>query len=127
MKTFANKSRKFLQSIFKGLSATSLAFTFQACYGTAQDVGQDVLITGTVSSTQTGEAIPGIKVSVEDQPQYEITDGSGQFSVYALQRSACKVTFEDADALQHGAFLAKDTIVEALGERIVLNVSLDAR
>lgn len=126
MKTSTTKSRKFLQNIFKGLSATSLAFTFQACYGTPQDVEQDVLITGTVTSTQTGKAIPGVKVSVEDQPQYDLTDSSGQFSVYALQSSACRVTFEDADTLQHGAFFPKDAIVEALGD-IVLNVSLDAR
>lgn len=127
MKPSPNKSRKLLRNIFNGLSATSLAFTFQACYGTPQDFGEDVLITGTVTSKQTGEAIPGVKVAVEDQPQYDLTDSNGQFSMYALRSSACTVTFKDADALQHGDFLPKDTVVEALSEHIVLNVSLDAR
>ncbi|MDR2814712.1 MAG: carboxypeptidase-like regulatory domain-containing protein [Prevotellaceae bacterium] len=127
MKTFTRKSRKILRNIFKGMSATSLAFTFQACYGTPQDLGEDVLITGVVSSRQTDEPIPNIKVSVENQPQYEFTDDNGRFSVYALRDSACKVRFEDVDSAQNGTFLPKDTIVEALSERIALNVSLDAR
>jgi hypothetical protein len=91
-------------------------------------LGEDVLITGTVTSKQTDEPIPGIKISVEDQPQYDFTDSEGQFSVYALRSDPCTVKFEDADTLQYGAFLPKDTTVDASGEwTIVLNVSLDAR
>jgi putative lipoprotein (rSAM/lipoprotein system) len=120
-----NKKRNFLRNVFKGLSATSFAFVFQACYGTPQDLGYDVHITGTVTSKQTNEPIPGIKVSVDDQPPCELTDENGQFSLYALQDSAYRVRFEDADTLQNGAFLPKDTIVEAAGESILLNVSLD--
>ncbi|MDR0687327.1 MAG: carboxypeptidase-like regulatory domain-containing protein [Prevotellaceae bacterium] len=119
--------RKALRNIFKGLSATSLAFVFQACYGPVQDLELDVLIEGSVTSSQGSEPVPGIKVSVAGQPQHELTDGSGRFSMFAAQDSVYRVRFEDADSLQNGAFLPKDTVVTTTDDRITLNVSLDAR
>ena len=36
------------KNLFKGLCLTSVAFVFQACYGTPQDLGYDLLIEGKV-------------------------------------------------------------------------------
>jgi hypothetical protein len=127
MKTFTNRKRKFLRNIFKGLSATSAAFIFQACYGIPQDFGFDVLVTGLVTSNQTGEPVPGIKVSIDNQPQYKLTCDNGRFAMYASQDSVYTIRFEDADSLQNGAFMPKDTIVEVTGGCIDLNIGLDVR
>ena len=54
------------RKIYGGLWLTSIAFVFQACYGTPQDFGNDLLLTGQVNSKKTGLPVKGIKVSVVD-------------------------------------------------------------
>ena len=57
--------KKWVRRIVGGLSFTSALFVFQACYGTPQDFGLDILLEGQVKSKSTGLPIQGIKVSVE--------------------------------------------------------------
>jgi putative lipoprotein (rSAM/lipoprotein system) len=126
MKKFTDKKRRILRNIFKGLSLTSVAFVFQACYGTPEDFGLDVRIHGVVISKTTNEPIPGIKVSLENYPQYEITDSEGSFLIYASQEKNLQVRFEDIDSTQNGVYLPKDTIIKAIDRDITLNISMDA-
>jgi len=128
MKTkLTDKKRKILRKIYGTLSLSSALFVFQACYGTPHDLGYDVYIQGLVKSNTTNKPITGIKVSIENHPQYEVTDSTGKFKIYTSQDSEYKLKFEDIDSTKNGAFLPKDTIVKIIDESTFLNVSLDAK
>jgi hypothetical protein len=66
-----NNLLKFKRSLFQKIiglfSLTALVFVFEACYGTPQDFGEDVEISGRVKSAVTGEAIQGVKVELKNQ------------------------------------------------------------
>jgi putative lipoprotein (rSAM/lipoprotein system) len=129
MKKITDKKRRILRNIFKGLTLTSAAFVFQACYGTPEDFGLDVRIHGVVVSRTTNEPIPGIKVSVENYPQYKLTDSKGSFLIYASQEKILYVKFEDIDSTQNGVYLSQEITIEFIDRDIkdvTLNVSMDA-
>jgi hypothetical protein len=108
---------KLIRKILGGLSLTTAAFIFQACYGSMQDFGIDVHISGTVKSYKTGLPVKGIKVSVANNPQYLFTGENGSFSLYTESASECKLLFEDTDADINGIFAAKDTtLINPAGE-----------
>ena len=46
--------RDLKRKLIGGLCLTSIAFVFQACYGTPQDFGSDLLIEGEVKAKSTG-------------------------------------------------------------------------
>jgi putative lipoprotein (rSAM/lipoprotein system) len=127
MKKLTDKKRRILRTVYGALSLSSALFVFQACYGTPQDMGIDVYIQGSVKSTATNQPISGIRVSIENHSQYEITDNEGKFGIYTTQDSVYKVKFEDTDSSKNGSFLPKDTIVKIIDESTFLNVSLDAK
>lgn len=128
MKTkITEKKRKILRAIYGTLSFSTALFVFQACYGTPEDFGMDVTIKGYVKSKVTNQAIPGIKVSLENHPQYEITNNEGMFMFYASMDSSYKVKFEDIDSTQNGIFLSKDTIVNIIDRSTFIEVALDAK
>ena len=99
------------RKIYGGLCLTSIAFVFQACYGTPQDFGNDLLLTGQVNSKKTGLPIKGIKVSVVDGIQYVPTDDAGKFSFYIGKTGSIRLKFEDTDADLNGSFQSMDTLV----------------
>jgi hypothetical protein len=74
--------KNVIRKILGGLSLTSAMFVFQACYGTPKDFGLDLFIEGQVKSKASGLPIKGIKVSIVDSMQYEMTDEDGKFSFY---------------------------------------------
>jgi hypothetical protein len=125
--TLADKKRKILRRIYGTLSLTSALFVFQACYGTPKDMGNDVYIQGLVKSKSTNQPIPGIKVSILNFPQYELTDQAGTFKIYTSREDAYTVKFEDIGTNQSVKFLPKDTIIKIVNESTILNVSLDAK
>lgn len=116
-----------LRTIYGALSFSTALFIFQACYGTPMDLGMDVLIKGSVKSKETNQPIPGIKVSLQNYPQYGITDGEGKFWLYATMDCSYKLRFEDVDSAQNGSFLPRDTVVDMVDETTFLNVTLDAK
>jgi hypothetical protein len=119
--------RNWIRNIIRGLSFTSVLFVFQACYGSPQDMGDDVLIEGLVTSKTSGIGIKGIKVSVPDNTQYEFTDADGKFAFYTLMIGNLKILFEDVDSTQNGVFLNADTVLTNVAERITLNITLDEK
>ena len=126
MKTkITDKKRKILRRIFGALSFSTALFVFQACYGTPGDFGADVYIQGFVKSKTTNLPIPGIKVSITNQPQYEITDNTGKFKIYTTRENNYYIKFEDIDDVKNGAFLPKDTILNIVNESTLLNVYLN--
>jgi putative lipoprotein (rSAM/lipoprotein system) len=119
--------QKWVNKIIGGLSLTSMMFIFQACYGTPQDFGLDILIEGQVKSKTTGIPIKGIKVSVEGYMQYENTNEEGKFSFYTEIAKSYKIKFEDIDSNQNGTFTNKDTIVTIQNEKVYLDIVLDQK
>jgi len=113
-----------IRKLLGGLSFTTALFVFQACYGTPQDLGADVLVEGLVKSKKTGQPIKGIKVSVADNPAYQFTSEDGSFSFYTETADSCTIRFEDTDADQNGAFTNKDTTLINLTHQIYLNILL---
>ena len=103
--------RDWKRKIIGGLCLTSVAFVFQACYGTPQDFGNDLLIEGQVKSKTSGLPIKGIKVSIADKIQYTNTDENGKFSFYIERLQYAKIQFTDIDSTQNTLFSNKDTLV----------------
>lgn len=123
----SNNYRRFLRFLFGSLSLTSAMFVFQACYGTPQDFGHDILIEGVVKAKKTNQPIAGIKVSVQNQPQYEYSDSSGKFGIYTRRENNYKLFFSDPDGTTNGNFQDKDTTILVVGESIFLNISLNEK
>jgi len=103
--------RDWKRKIIGGLCLSSIAFVFQACYGTPQDFGNDLLIEGQVKSKTSGLPIQGIKVSVADKVQYTNTDENGKFSFYIERLQNARINFTDIDSNHNGLFSNKDTLV----------------
>ena len=117
------------RKIYGWLCLTSIAFVFQACYGTPQDFGNDLLLTGQVNSKKTGLPIKGIKVSVVDGIQYVPTDDAGKFSFYIGKTGSIRLKFEDTDADLNGSFQSKDTLLTTNKdvEEINLTIQLEEK
>ena len=117
--------RDWKRTIIGGLCLTSIAFVFQACYGTPQDFGDDLLVEGLVKSKNTGLPIKGIKVSVADKVQYAYTDKDGKFSFYIQKVNNTKIKFEDVDLTENGLYLDKDTLLTNKEARVYLSIELE--
>jgi putative lipoprotein (rSAM/lipoprotein system) len=127
MKKTSEISRRILRKILTGLGLTTVALVFQACYGTPQMMGLDVLIQGTVKST-TNKPIKGIKVSVKDVYQYELTDDAGKFQIYVPWEDFCTIRFEDIDGDENGSYKPKEISVELSKSKIDMDdISLNAK
>jgi hypothetical protein len=119
--------RNVIRKIIGGLSLTSAMFVFQACYGTPQDFGLDLLIEGQVKSKSSGLPIKGVKVSVVENMQYELTDEEGKFSFYTEMLEGLTLQFQDVDSIQNGLYAAKDTVLSDLSENIYLEIALEEK
>jgi hypothetical protein len=119
--------QNWIRKIVGGLSFTSAMFVFQACYGTPQDFGLDLLIEGQVKAKTSGLPIKGIKVSVANNMQYELTDEEGKFSFYTEMLEGLTLQFQDIDSIQNGLYHAKDTVLTRLSPKVSLDIMLEEK
>jgi len=119
--------RNWIRNLIGGLSFASALFIFQACYGTPQDLQYDMYIEGLVKSGTSGLPIKGIKISVGDGTQWQLTGDDGKFGLYTIRNDTTRISFEDADPLQYGAYQKKDTVITGLQGHFVVNVYLDPK
>jgi hypothetical protein len=119
--------KNWVRNIIRGLSLTSVLFVFQACYGTPQDLGLDMLIEGQVTSKTSGTPIKGIRVTIADNMQYIITGEDGQFSFYTAMLKDLTLQFQDADINQDGCYITKDTVLTDVSDQIYLDIKLEER
>ena len=122
-----NMKRNVIRKIVGGLSFTSAMFIFQACYGTPQDFGNDILVEGQVKAKTSGLPIKGIKVSVTENMQHEITDDNGRFSFYTEMYNSLSFQFQDIDSTQNGQYVDKDTVVTEITEDVYLEIMLEEK
>jgi hypothetical protein len=118
---------KWFRKLLGGLSLTTAAFIFQACYGTDRDMGPDVHLEGKVASRVSGLPISGIKVTLDGLNLLDTTNQNGEFSIYTRFASNYKLIFEDVDSLLNGTFKNYDTIVSGNSDSTYVNVLLDNR
>lgn len=118
---------KWIRKIIGGLSFTSVLFVFQACYGTPQDFRLDLLVEGQVKSMTSGLPIKGIKVTVANNMQYEITNEEGKFSFYTYVPESLTLQFQDIDSTQNGLYIAKDTVLTEISEKVYLDIMLEEK
>lgn len=117
--------RSWKKKILGGLSLTTALFVFQACYGTPQDFGGDLLVEGLVKSKTSGLPIQGIKVSGPDAWQFDMTDADGRFSFYTYMLESLKIKFEDVDGSVNGLYANKDTVLTSTSTKIFLDIKLE--
>ena len=133
MKRIELKLRKSLRKIFNGISLTAVAFIFQACYGPGPDMYFDVKLSGIVTSKTTNLPIGGIKVTVNENNNFGITDEDGKFDFYVnVPNGDCSysviVNFLDIDGVGNGSFDDKIlTVQPACKDEVVINVELDEK
>lgn len=118
---------KWIRKIIGGLSFTSAMFIFQACYGTAQDFGYDLLVEGQVKSKTSGLPIKGIKVSVANDMNYDTTDEEGKFSLYSERLEWVRVNFQDIDSTENGFYRDTYKMVEEITKEIFLDILLQEK
>jgi hypothetical protein len=119
-----NMKRNWKRKILGGLSITSALFVFQACYGSVQDFGLDFLVEGKVKSKTSGLPIKGIKVSVNENMQYSLTDDNGRFSFYTELLDSLTIKFEDIDSSLNGLYNSKDTLLTGVESRVFLDIEM---
>ncbi len=119
--------KNWIRKVVGGLSLTSAMFVFQACYGTPQGFEPDLLIEGQVKSKTSGLPINGIKVSVAENMQYEMTDQEGKFSFYTQLLENLTLQFQDIDSLENGHYITKDTVLTVLSEKVYLDIALEEK
>jgi hypothetical protein len=119
--------KNLLRRIIGGISLTSAFFVFQACYGTPQDMMPDLLIEGKVKSKTSDLPLKGIKVSVANLDQYQLTDENGDFSFYTMIQPEMTLKFEDVDSSANGLYVNYDTVLTNLVDTVVVDVRLEEK
>ena len=110
------KSR-FFSNLLRFTGLTTVLFVFQACYGTPQDFGNDVLIEGTVLSADNQTPLQDIEVKLINDSLTSTykTDLQGKFSIYTNVNTEYKLILTDVDGVSNGSFLPYDTTITDSG------------
>jgi putative lipoprotein (rSAM/lipoprotein system) len=119
--------RNWVRGIIGGLSFTSALFVFQACYGMPQDMMDDFLVEGKVTSKSTGQPIKDIRVSVEDIGQFVHTNSQGEFGFYTTWRENMTLLFQDVDAAANGSYASRDTMLSDLSDKVFVDIALEEK
>lgn len=117
------KTKNWIRKIFGGLSLAAVLFVFQACYGTPQDMGLDVLVTGQVKSATTGLPLSGVRITVANNHQYEVTDAEGKFSFYTVSDNEIKLNFLSENA----ALNSFDTTLTNSRDQVFMEIKLSEK
>ena len=127
--------KNWLKNIFRGFCLTSAVFVFQACYGSPQDFGKGIRVSGVVKSKKTGKPIPGIMISLGltspnhskelyDVMENDITDEYGRYALFTYETDKMLISFEDVDEDDGKDYIRMDTVLTVKNSSMVLNVEL---
>ena len=134
-KKITNLKRKIVRYFCTGICLSSVAFVFQACYGTYRDYHPDneIRIMGKVLTSADSLDIPvkDIKVSIKGGYINELvdtTDVDGTFCIYVPVQDMYNMRFEGIEPDSVSRFFPKDTIIKKPDfYDVYLNIRLDAR
>ena len=129
MLNITNRFRKILRTVFRGIGVSVVSLILQACYGVIypDDTGNgqggaygmpppaygmppNTYIFGKVTASNTGDPIFGIKVSSEENDDWEYTDKYGKFNFSLPVQETYKIKFEDVDGPYHGGFFKEKSL-----------------
>lgn len=119
--------RNQIRTLIGGLSFTTALFVFQACYGMPQDLTDDVYISGTVVSRNSGLPVQGIQVGVDLLDHHALSDSLGKFELYIPLMDSVKLSIKDKDPDSNGEYLSKDTVLMKPRKEVFLNIVLDEK
>ncbi len=126
------KKGKILRKIFTMLGVSSVAFTFQACYGMPPIDGEGTgfptleSISGKVTSATTNKPIVGIKVTAGELSDTTKSDGSYYIEFSNNSLSEVNLVAEDVDGAEHGSYATKSkTVTLMVDDRTVENIELE--
>ena len=116
-----------MRTVFGVFSLSGMLFAFQACYGTPQDFGMDVLISGKVTSAVSKASLPGINVMINELGQNTVTASDGTFSIYCEPMAQYSLTFTDTDGAKNGLYQSRDTTLQRAGEADALTINVEMK
>ncbi len=90
------------------------------------DAGSNPVV-GSSRRTTSGLPINGIKVSVANNMQYEMTDEEGKFMFYTEKLEGLTLQFQDIDSTQNGHYIDKDTVLTDMSENVYLDIALEEK
>jgi len=142
MKTIADRGRKILSRLFRVISVSAASLILQACYGMmppdepamygmpppAYGMPPSTSISGKVSSNETGEPIPGIKVSIDEGTNYwDYTNKDGCFNFWGVPlKDEYKIILEDVDGpAQGGQFQGKTRTLKQSDTNAFILIDMD--
>lgn len=105
------RRRNLLRTVFGVFSLSGILFAFQACYGTPQDFGTDVLIKGKVTSVSTKASLANIRVDIDRTGQYTTTGNDGTFSMYCERLREYHLIFSDGNTPRDSRYSTRDTTI----------------
>lgn len=111
-----SRFKNFRRKLFGFLSFSTALFIFQACYGAPQDQYEDVLVKGTILSDTTNQPVSGIKVIVNSDSQFAMSDSTGSFSFYVPSATQYHLLVSDADTAANGYYSQQDTVLGSIPE-----------
>lgn len=117
--------RNWRRGIIGGLSFSSALFIFQACYGTPQDFYPEIRYSGLVKSKTSGQALKGIKVSLEGLEVCDYTNEKGEFLLFSEVIDQATLRFEDMDSTENGSYISKDTLLLEPSLEAFLSIELE--
>jgi len=124
MLNITERCRKVLRTVFRGIGVSVVSLVLQACYGVmypdepaaygmpppAYGMPPNTYIYGKVTASNTGDPIFGIKVSSEENDDWEYTDKYGRFDFQLPVKETYKLKFEDVDGPYHGGFFKEKSL-----------------
>ncbi|MBN1116740.1 MAG: carboxypeptidase-like regulatory domain-containing protein [Bacteroidales bacterium] len=104
--------REILKRALSLFSLSTVAFAFQACYGTLNDFEYDVEITGRITSDESGDPIPNIQVEAKEINNMTWTDANGEFYLYAPMDTIYTLLVSDIDSTANGEFYSGKKVID---------------
>ena len=109
------KKRLWKRALFGSFAATSVMFTFCACYGMPQEYVELGKVEGTVIDVETGDPVPGVQVLSSELGIDAITDNAGYFigstdRIMEMWQPA-DFSVRDIDGAENGVYEDTDTSI----------------
>ncbi len=122
---FLLAKRRLIRAMIHSCSFTGALFVFQACYGPPPGVDDTVYIKGKVKSSETSQPIQGIRVSLNNDQQSDITKSDGFFSFQADSDRNYSIKFKDIDSTLNGSYKDKEISLKNIDKDTTFEVLLD--
>jgi len=116
-----------IRAMIHSCSFTGALFVFQACYGPPPGVDDTIYLNGKVKSSESSQPIEGIKVSIDNNSQNELTKSDGSFWFQVDSEKSHSIKFEDIDSEINGLFQTLELTIPSVQKDTTIEVLLDEK